>query len=56
MMYLQLNAFMIVLFHIQFEAHHFWEFCGGSFLIVLAGPCSNGAMSLIRKVLSPKVR
>ena len=34
---------MIVLCHIHFEAHHFWEFCDGSFLIVLARPCSNFA-------------
>ena len=50
MMYLLLNAFMIVLSHIHFEAHHFWEFCDGSFLIVLARPCSNFA-SLSAKIL-----
>ena len=43
MMYLQLNAFMIKLSHIHFEAHHFWEFCDGSFMIVLARPCFNFA-------------
>ena len=37
-------------FSYSFEAHHFWEFCDGSFLIVLARPCSNFA-SLSAKIL-----
>ena len=49
-MHLQLNAFMIVLSHIHFEAYHFWEFCDGSFLIVLARPCSHFT-SLSAKIL-----
>ena len=50
-MHLQsIDAFMIVLSHNHFEAHHLWEFCDGSFLIVLARLCSIFA-SLSAKIL-----